>query len=215
MKGAADVANDVANLAGAVAVILHRPHATVDAIARQLTAIGLKAAQCWPELSHDCVTADFIFFDTDRGYDQQLPWQPGEAPMPMVALIESEAPGRIDWALSQGSNAALMKPVGNKGVYASLLISRRHFLQRQRQAAEAASLRERLAARRTVVQAAFAIRARDQVAHGDAAYLQLRSIAMTWRISMEEAAQRIVAASIDADDDRQTAVAKSRNIAAD
>ena len=48
----------------------------------------------------DALAADFLFFDADLGHDAQFPWAPGAAPMPPIALIGSEAPGRIEWALS-------------------------------------------------------------------------------------------------------------------
>ena len=91
----------VPNLGGARAVIVHRPHPTVAALKRQLGAIGLSVEACWPELPASAVMADYIFFDVDMGHDSQFPWKPGDAPMPMIALIGSEAPGRIEWALSQ------------------------------------------------------------------------------------------------------------------
>ena len=178
-------------LGGAKAFVLHRPHATVNAIARQLTAIGLEAQDCWPELPAEALAADFVFFDVDLGFDQQLPWKPGDAPMPMIALIGSEAPGRIEWALSQKADAQLLKPVGNAGVYSALLIARQAFEARCRLADEIAALQSRLAERQTIVRAVVALCAEGV---DDArAYAQLRSLAMTWRISMEEAARRVVA----------------------
>ncbi|TKB26061.1 MAG: transcriptional antiterminator, partial [Mesorhizobium sp.] len=40
----------IPNLGGARAFVLHRPHPTVRAITRQLSAIGLEAIGFWPEL---------------------------------------------------------------------------------------------------------------------------------------------------------------------
>jgi AmiR/NasT family two-component response regulator len=113
----------IPNLGGADAFILHRPHATVNALVRQLAAIGLNARDCWPELPAEALAADFVFFDVDLGFDEQFPWKPGAAPMPLIALIGSEAPGRIEWALSHKADAQLLKPVGTAGVYSALLIA--------------------------------------------------------------------------------------------
>ena len=158
---------------------------------RQLTAIGLEAQGCWPELPAEALAADFVFFDVDLGFDQQFPWKPRDAPMPTIALIGSEAPGRIEWALSQKADAQLLKPVGNAGVYSALLIARQAFEARCRLADEIAALQSRLAERQTIVRAVVALCAEGV---DDArAYAQLRSLAMTWRISLEEAAQRVVA----------------------
>ena len=95
----------IQNLGGAKAVILHRSHAVVQSLERQLRAIGLDVSQAWPELGPEGLGADFIFFDADMGHDDQFPWAMGASPMPMIALIGSEAPGRIEWALRAGAHA--------------------------------------------------------------------------------------------------------------
>ena len=112
---------------------------------------------CWPELPVEALAADFVFFDADLGFDEQFPWKPGEAPMPLVALIGSEAPGRIEWALSHNADAQLLKPVGNAGVYSALLIARQSFEARKHLAGEIASLRQRVAERQTIVRAVAAL----------------------------------------------------------
>lgn len=189
----------IPNLGGAQAIVLHRPHATVNAIARQLAAIGLEARDCWPQLPDDALAADFVFFDADLGFDEQFPWKPGEAPMPLVALIGSEAPGRIEWALSHNANAQLLKPVGTAGVYSALLIARQSFEARRRLAGEIASLEARVAERQTIVRAVAALSA--QGVDNQQAYAQLRSLAMSWQVSVEQAARRIVT-MMEGDHDR-------------
>lgn len=181
----------IPNLGGATAFVLHRPHATVAAIMRQLTAIGLQATTCWPDLPAEVLAADFVFFDVDLGFDEQFPWSQGAAPMPLIALIGSEAPGRIEWALAQNADAQLLKPVGNAGVYSALLIARQAFQARRRLADEIAALQSRLAERQTIVRAVVALT--SQGVDDDRAYAQLRSLAMGWQISIEEAARRVVA----------------------
>ena len=180
----------IPNLGGARAFVLHRPHPTVHAITRQLSAIGLVTLDCWPELPPETLAADFVFFDADLGFDEQFPWKPGEAPMPLVALIGSEAPGRIEWALSHKADAQLLKPVGNAGVYSALLIARQSFEARKHLAGEIASLRQRVAERQTIVRAVAAL---SKGTDDGRAYAQLRSLAMSWQISVEDAARRIVA----------------------
>lgn len=192
----------IPNLGGARAFILNRPHATVIAIKRQLSAIGLVVTDCWPELPVEAIGADFVFFDVDLGFDQQFPWKPGEAPMPTIALIGSEAPGRIEWALSHKADAQLVKPIGNAGVYSALLIARQTFDARLRHADEIAALQARIAERQTIVRAVAALAAMgfDEAR----AYGQLRSLAMGWQISIEEAARRIVAKAGRMDGDDQS-----------
>lgn len=194
----------IQNLGGASAVILHRPHPTVQALERQLRAIGLAVAQVWPELGPEALGADFVFFDADMGHDEQFPWMPGKSPMPMVALVGSEAPGRIEWALRAGAHAQLLKPVGDNGVYSALLIARDAFDVQRALAVEIADLRRRLDERQTVVRAVTLLAA--QGAKDDAAaYGQLRQMAMAWRVSFEDAAARVVAryAAGQGEDDRR------------
>ncbi|MGB3537002.1 MAG: ANTAR domain-containing protein [Mesorhizobium sp.] len=195
----------IPNLGGAKAFVLHRPHPTVQAITRQLAAIGLDAVDCWPELPAEALAAEFVFFDVDLGFDEQFPWQPGDAPMPLIALIGSEAPGRIEWALSHNADAQLLKPVGNAGVYSALLIARQAFEERRRLADEIASLETRVAERQTIVRAVTALSA--QGFDDERAYAQLRSLAMSWQISLEEAARRVVAMTKEEGGDDQSHLA--------
>lgn len=181
----------IPNLGGARAVIVHRPHPTVVALTRQLGAIGLIAEAHWPELPPSGVLADYIFFDADMGHDSQFPWKPGNAPMPMIALIGSEAPGRIEWALSQKAAGQILKPVGDGGVFSALLVARQTFDARNALAAEISDLRARISERQIIVQAAMLLaRTADSEEH---AYDQLRQMAMSWRVTIEQAAHRIVA----------------------
>ncbi len=195
-------ATRIPNLGGARAFILHRPHATVNAIARQLAAIGLVATDCWPDLPADVLAADFVFFDADMGFDQQFPWPAGEAPMPMIALIGSEAPGRIEWALSHNADAQLIKPIGNSGVYSALLIARQGFEARRQLAGEIAALQQRVGERQTIVRAVAALSSRG--VDDEQAYGQLRSLAMSWQINIEEAARRVVAMTAEEGVDEQS-----------
>lgn len=192
----------IPNLGGAQAIILHRPHPTVQALTRQLTAIGLSVAQVWPELGPDALAADYIFFDADMGHDGMFPWEPGQPPVPMVALIGSEAPGRIEWSLKAGAHAQLLKPVGDNGAYSALLIARDAFDAQQAQGAVIADLRRRLEDRQTVVRAVTLLAARGSKSDAEA-YAQLRQLAMAWRISFEDAAARIVTGSGGGDDRHQ------------
>lgn len=178
-------------LGGALAIILHRPHTTVQALERQLIAIGLKVQQCWPDLPVSALAADFIFFDADHSHDSQFPWPTGKPPMPMIALIGSEAPGRIEWALNAGADGQILKPVGDAGAFSALLTARAVFDARQSLQDEIESLRRRLAHRQTIVRAVALLMGLGKTE--DDAYAQLRRMAMAWRISIEDAAERIVA----------------------
>lgn len=179
------------NLGGAVAFVLHRPHDSIQPLLRQLSAIGLELRGAWPALPAEAVAADFVFYDADTGHDTQFPWSAGELPMPMIALIGSEAPGRLHWAMTAGAHAQLLKPLSDKGVYAALLTARTNFDRSKTARALIADLESRLSARQTVVQAVmiFVLRGKTEAE----AYELLRQTAMAWRVTIEAAAERVVA----------------------
>ena len=92
------------SLAGWRAVIVHRPHSAVDALRRQLEALSISVRTVWPELGD--ADADVVFFDADMGTNGMFPWPAGYAPMPLIALIGSEAPGRVEWGALAGLERA-------------------------------------------------------------------------------------------------------------
>lgn len=110
--------------------------------------------------------------------------------MPMIALIGSEAPGRIEWALSAGATAQLLKPVGDAGVYSALLIARNAYEARRSLNAEVADLRQKLGERQTVVRAVILLM--GQTGSEATAYAALRQAAMDAQITLEAAAARII-----------------------
>ena len=172
------------------AVILHRPHPSVDALMRQLGVLNVSARAVWSQLDEADAAADVVFFDADSGHDEQFPWPPGFAPMPMIALIGSEAPGRIEWAIRQGSHAHLLKPVGSTGVYSALLVAAHAFRSVQKKSDDIRVLQDRLSQRPSVVHAVIVLM-RQGAKDEQAAMKTLRTIAMNWRMTIEEAAEAI------------------------
>lgn len=175
------------------ALILHRPHPNVESITRQLSQIGIEAETCWPDLPADLDPAgfDIIFFDADMGYDAQFPWQPGTAPIPAIALIGSEAPGRIAWAIRRGADAHLLKPVGSGGIYSAVLIACQAFDKRQSLGAEVAGLKASLAKREDLAGATAYLMQTRGVSARDA-YRALRQMAMSERLSIDDMAEQIL-----------------------
>jgi AmiR/NasT family two-component response regulator len=177
------------------ALVAHRPHANVDAILLQFERLGISATQCWPEIAGqpDLSEWNVLVIDADMGYDAQFPWQPGAAPMPIIALIGSEAPGRVSWAMNQGADAQLLKPIGSAGLYSALVIARHSFAQRTALAGEIASLRMRLQSREVVAEATALLMVRDNIS-SRAAFQKLRMQAMSERRAIELSAEELVAA---------------------
>lgn len=179
------------NFRGWTAIVLHRPHAAADAVLRQLERLGIAAHRVWSELGPEDVRANVVFFDADMGYDGQFPWPAGQAPMPLIALLGSEAPGRVQWALSQGADAHLLKPIGSGGVFSSLVIAERSYHARERLTREVEDLKGRLARRPQVARAMVMLMMSEQIDE-TAAFRRLREIAMASRRTIEDAAQTFI-----------------------
>jgi AmiR/NasT family two-component response regulator len=181
---------DIPNFRTWTAIILHRPHPDADAIARQLERIGVTVSPVWPEIA--AAEADVILFDADLGYDEQFPWEAGEAPMPLIALLGSETPGRVEWAISQGADAHLLKPIGSAGIYSALVIASHNFALRRQLFSEVDDLRGRLRNRPKIARALIAIMQSEGVDE-QTAFRQLRRVAMNLRRNLGDAAEIVLA----------------------
>lgn len=147
-------ANRIPNFKGWQAWVLHRSSAAIDPLLHQLEHLGMIVNRYWPELPSlegaDAKIVDILFFDADMGMDKQFPWAGDRMPIPTVALIGSEAPGRLEWVLSRQSGAHLQKPVSPAGVFSSAVLAVHAFKQQQKLRAEICELRRRLKLRPVV-----------------------------------------------------------------
>jgi AmiR/NasT family two-component response regulator len=187
--------SELPDLVGWRAAILHRPDKNIDRMVRQLGLLGLTVHVQWEPLDLGRTPAEIAFVDADQGWCGLLPWEKGSAPLPMVALLQSEAPGRVAWALAQGAGAILSKPVAASAIYPALVLAVSAHRERAASAERQALLEERVRLRPLVHGAVRAIMGR----HGldeDAAYRRLRLAAMGRRITMEQAAAEILAGRV-------------------
>ena len=84
--------------------MLHPAESVRAELIARLAALGVEVAADWPA-SAAVSKADFLFVDVDIGHDNQIPWEPGTAPIPLIGLVRSESPGRLAWALGQNCDA--------------------------------------------------------------------------------------------------------------
>ena len=114
-----------------------------------------------------------------------FPWLPGEAPMPLIALLGSELPGRLEWALSQSFSAHVMKPIQSSGVFSALVIAFSNFEAARDGRRVTDELQLRLGGRAAVIKAV--VRVMQAGGFGDdEAYARIRSAAMSRRITVED-----------------------------
>ena len=187
--------SQIADLVGWRAVILHRLDDGIDRMVRQLGLLGLTAHVQWEPLDLGRTPADVALIDADQGWSGLLPWADGPPPMPVVALLQSEAPGRVAWALDCGASAILPKPVVASAIYPALVLAASVHGERVENAFRLARLEERIRLRPLVHGAVRAIMATHDLDE-DAAYRALRLAAMGRRITMEQSAAEILAGVI-------------------
>lgn len=187
--------SELPDLVGWRAAILHRPDKNIDRMVRQLGLLGLTVHVQWEPLDLRRTPAEIAFVDADQGWCGLLPWEKGSAPLPVVALLQSEAPGRVAWALAQGAGAILSKPVAASAIYPALVLAVAAHRERAASAERQALLEERVRLRPLVHGAVRAIMGRYGLDE-DAAYRRLRLAAMGRRITMEQAAAEILAGRV-------------------
>jgi AmiR/NasT family two-component response regulator len=176
---------------GQRAVILHRPGETTDRLLRQCALLGFRAQARWRPLRAG-EDVDIVLVDADEGWDELLPWAPAEKPAPLVALLASEAPGRIAWALDQGADALIAKPVSASAVYPALVMAARRHAEARRLNDRIARLEERVRLR-PLVHAAVRTLMTAEGCDESEAYGRLRREAMQTRLTLEQTAASILA----------------------
>jgi AmiR/NasT family two-component response regulator len=180
------------NFRGQRALILHQPGDTTERLARQLALLGFVPEVRWQPLA-DAAGLGIVLVDADEGWTGLLPWRClDDKPVPLVALLASEAPGRVAWALDQGADALLPKPVSPSSVYPALVMASRRHTEARGHADALNTLRERLRLRPLVIAAVE----RLQVSRGwdeDEAYRHLRREAMCQRLTLEQCAAALLA----------------------
>ncbi|HEV7310075.1 ANTAR domain-containing response regulator [Ensifer sp.] len=178
------------NFTGLSATILHREDQTTERLVRQLRLFGFEVTVQWEPLDQRHLP-DIILVDADQGWTGLLPWTDEHAPRPLIALLGSEAPGRVAWAMGQGAAAIIAKPLASSAVYPALVMAVGIHQERRAVADKIAHLEERVRMRPLVHAAVLKI---GQACHVDEerAYGILRNCAMKKRLTMEQVAGSIL-----------------------
>lgn len=178
------------NFRGQRCLVLHRRDNNSDTLVRQLESLGLIVDLRWPVEGATADGYDVMFFDADLGYDGLFAWPPAPPPIPLIAMMGSEAPGRIEWMLSQAPAAYLIKPIGSTGVFSALAIAFHSFETEQGLKGAITDLTLRVKSRPLVFKAMLALM--DQLGiDDDEAYRLLRRESMNRRITVEALSELI------------------------
>ncbi|HTI00537.1 MAG TPA: ANTAR domain-containing protein [Acidisoma sp.] len=182
----------LSSFAGRTALIIHQADHHRGALEAQIHRIGLtfRAQSPATTMTLEDAAVDFIFFDADTGHESLFPWGRAFPPVPLIALLASEAPGRIEWALSQHASGFIVKPIGSGRVFQTLLVAHQVHAEMKRLRDTVDDLAERVRARPLVVRATIEImrlHGLDEVHALD----RLRRAAMDARVSVESLAAGI------------------------
>ena len=179
------------NFTGWHAVIMHRSDGNTEKLTRQLGLLGFSTDVCWEPLVGSA-KHDLVMVDADQGWDGLLPWAAGHSPCPVVALLGSEAPSRIAWAMHIGAAAILAKPVATSAIYPALVMAIAIHEERRVVREREALLQERIRMRPLVHRAVAALMSERKLSEEDA-YRVLRSNAMRRRDTIEAIAASFLA----------------------
>jgi AmiR/NasT family two-component response regulator len=182
------------SFAGRTALIVHRADRHRDALEAQLHRAGLSVRSLSPaaRIARADTEVDVIFFDADTGHDSLFYWGRSPPPMPLVAIISSEAPGRIESALSQFACAFMMKPIDSGGAFQALIVAFHLHGEMQRLRQAVGDLSERVRARPLVVRAVLEVMEQHRIDE-TRALDRLRRAAMEARMTVEALAAAIAA----------------------
>jgi AmiR/NasT family two-component response regulator len=160
-----------------------------DVLVRTLERLGLQVTIKGPEATDYVADAqDVVFVDADRDFIFM------GSDIPHIALIGIEAPSRLASVVRHRAAAVLMKPVRATGVFTALFLAFNEQSVRRRELIERENLFRRAEGRRAVVKAILNIM-KDKNLSDDDAYREMRLASMAKRISIEEFAAEVVAAS--------------------
>jgi AmiR/NasT family two-component response regulator len=180
------------NFTGWHAIVLHRNDSNTEKLARQLKLLGFNVAVSWGPLAAN-EKIDVAFVDADQGWDGLLPWKGAEnAPCPVVALLGSEAPSRIAWAMALGAGAILAKPIATSAIFPALVMAI-HIHEERRGVKEQLGHYEERIRMRPLIHRAVAILMNTRNLSESEAYEVLRSNAMRRRLALENVAAAYLA----------------------
>lgn len=184
----------LSNFANRMAIVLHDSADVRANLSDRLERLGMRAVAQSGELLADAFEADVIIIDIDRAYDDQLPWEAGQAAVPMIGLVGSESPGRLAWALKHEIDAYLpLSALGN--IFSALVIAHATFERKAEQRDRETAQTRVQAGRLDVVRAV--LRLMEDCGDEALALKKLRAFAMVERMTIEEAARTVLAGRRD------------------
>lgn len=184
------------NFSGFRAVLFHDRDRDRQLLADVLTRLGLQVKAFEPSSEADAFggtmhSADVFFFDADLAAIPQVPWT-SRPPIPVVATIGLETPGRLQRAFEFAPSAILHKPLRSSGIYSALFFAFNGHRRMVELSERLSELETRHGARRFVQKALLRVMEQNSC-DDEEAYRLLRKESMRQRVTIEELAIRLVA----------------------
>ena len=166
---------------GLHAVIWHGPDPNRRLLEQYLVRLGLVVDSCDPadRIGPDR-RCDILLFDSE----QDLPLAGLAEQYPLIAVVGSEVPSRLEWALANSAHSMICKPIRSAGIYGALVFAVNRFEERLAMAAANDRLARKLQGRRAVVMAMLRLIRHNQMSEEEA-FAFLRRKAMERRTTME------------------------------
>ena len=136
---------------------------------------------------------NLLFFDSD----QDLPIGELNHDVPMIALVGSEAPSRLQWILGHNAASLIFKPVRSAGIYGSIVFAMNQHEERLSIAAQQERLNSKIRYRKLVIFAVLKLM-REQGCDEEQAFSGLRRQAMERRITIEMLCADVLAQNLPA-----------------
>jgi AmiR/NasT family two-component response regulator len=131
---------------------------------------------------------DLLFFDSDHN----LPVETLGADLPLIALVGSEAPSRLQSILANNAASMIFKPIRSAGIYGSIVFAMNRYEERREIQAQHERLNSKIRYRKVVIVAVLKLM-RAQNCTEDDAFSMLRKQAMERRITIEAVCADMVA----------------------
>lgn len=174
----------VLNFRNKRALIFHPADGNRDILVEQLGRLGLETKVIWPPSDNIGEEADVIFFDVDRRLAEPAGTFLKTRGLPLIALVGSESPGRLEAMIEQQPSAMLQKPLRSAGIFRALVFAFHAHKQRRDLEERLAYREEQVKARSLVIRAVILVMEQFRIDDSEA-FSVLRRAAMARQLPVE------------------------------
>lgn len=175
-------------------LVIHPNNPEGQGLIEHLRRIGCSANQVWPIPAELPLGIDVVFLAMEVEERTEIQRFIRNLPKPaptMLAIVGYENPSTLQIVLESGALAVVERPIKPFGLLTNLAIARSLWLEQQRILKEARKYKRKVFGDQQLARAKAILMA-SQGASENEAHQQLRQMAMTQRIPIEEVAKLII-----------------------